>query len=268
MRVLCVDDEILQARHTAGLCAKLPDVEEALTFTGGREALDWLEANTADIAVLDIDLPDMTGLQLAARIRCLHPETKIIFLTGFQQYAVEAFKLRATGYLLKPVTEEELAEEIAYAAHGDHAENKDHVVIRTFGSFDVFVDGQLVTFKQKKCKELLAILVDRQGGSISRAEAVALIYEDRPYDRPLQKQFDAIVRSMRDTLREYGIEEIFELKHGRMRILPDRVSCDLYRFLSGDTDIVNTYRGEYMSSYAWADMMEAFVTSKSKLREE
>lgn len=265
MRILCVDDEVLLARNTADVCSKLPEVDEAVAFTKGREALEWLESNTADIAILDIDMPDMTGLQLAARIRSLYPETKIIFLTGFRQFAADAFKLRATGYLLKPVTEEELAEEIDYAMHGEHKKSNDRVVIQTFGNFDIFADGELVTFKQKKCKELLAILVDRHGGSVSRADAVSLIYEDRPYDRSMQKQFDAIVRFMRETLKEYGIDDIFEMKGGRMRICPEKVSCDFYQFLNGDIDAVNKYRGEYMSSYAWADMTEAFITSKSKL---
>ena len=91
-----------------------------------------------------------------------------------------------------------------------------------------------------------------------------MIYEDRLYDRPMQKLFDNVIRSMRDTLREYRIEDIFEMKSGQMRICPEKVSCDLYRFLDGDADAVNRYRGEYMSSYSWAYAMEGFATNKKK----
>ena len=266
MRIVCVDDEVLLAQNTAAMCRRFPDVDEAEALTSGREALEWFEKNDADIAILDIDMPDISGLQLAARVKTMHPDTKIIFLTGFSRFAVDAFKLRASGYLLKPVDEEELAKEIEYAAFAvdDKSRSKERIVIRTFGSFDVFADGRLVTFRQKKSKELLAILVDRQGGSISRPEAFALIYEDRQYDRQMQKLFDNVIRSMRDTLREYGIEDMFEMKSGQLRILPEKVSCDLYRFLDGDADAVNRYRGEYMSSYSWAEAMEGFATNKKK----
>ena len=265
MKIVCVDDEVLLAQNTAALCRSFPDVDEAEALTSGRQAFEWFEKNDADIAILDIDMPDISGLQLAARIKTMHPDTKIIFLTGFSRFAVDAFKLRASGYLLKPVDEEELAKEIEYAASGgDKDKSTERIVIRTFGSFDVFADGKLVTFRQKRCKELLAVLVDRQGGSISRPEAFAMIYEDRLYDRPMQKQFDNVIRSMRDTLREYGIEDMFEMKSGQMRICPEKVSCDLYRFLDGDADAVNRYRGEYMSSYAWAEAIEAFTTNKKR----
>ena len=262
MRIVCVDDEALIAQNTAALCRKLPYVEETVTLTGAKKALDWFEKNRAEIAILDIDMPGMNGLQLAARIRAASPETKIIFLTGYSQYAVDAFKLRVSGYILKPVDEDELAREIEYAVSTDHGKHDEHVVIRTFGGFDVFAGGRLVNFKQKKCKELLAVLVDRQGASVSRQEAFAVIYEDRQYDRPMQKQFDAIIRSMRDSLREYGIDDIFEMQRGQMRIMAEKVSCDLYRFLAGDADAVNSYRGEYMSGYSWASNMEGFITGK------
>ncbi|MBR0308373.1 MAG: response regulator [Mogibacterium sp.] len=264
MIIICVDDEALLAENTAATCRRLPQVEEAVAMTRGKKALEWFEQNYADIAILDIDMPDMSGLQLAAHIRMISPGTKIIFLTGFSQYAVEAFRLRASGYLMKPVDEEDLAKEIDYALHGDHKEHtgEEHVDIRTFGGFDVFVDGEMVRFRQKKCKELFAILVDRRGASISRTEAFAMIYEDRLYDRPMQKQLDSIIRYMRESLRAYGIEDVFELSSGQLRICPEKVSCDLYRFLDGDPEAVNSFKGEYMSAYPWAEAMEGILSGK------
>ena len=82
------------------------------------------------------------------------------------------------------------------------------------------------------------------------------------YDRPMQKQLDVIVRSMRDTLNEYGIGEIFEMNKGTLRIIPDKFSCDAYRFFDGDIDAVDAYRGEYMNSYSWASITESYMTWK------
>lgn len=152
---------------------------------------------------------------------------------------------------------------MAHALAGRKPATQARVEVRTFGGFDVFVNGQAVAFKYMKCKELLAYLVDRCGNSVTRAEAFAILWEDRLYDRSMQKQLNVYIRSLRATLREYGIEEIFELKGGRMRIIPERFSCDVYRFYEGDIDAVNAFRGEYMSSYPWANITEAFLTGKA-----
>ena len=195
-------------------------------------------------------MPDMNGIDLAKTIKLRHPGMKIIFLMSYPQYAVDAFHLHVSGYLLKPVDTDELAYEVNYALSDRIQEKPEPTVrLRTFGGFDVFASGKLVAFKLSKSKELLALLVDRQGLSQKRSEAFGILWEDRMYDRSMQKQFDVIIRSMRDTLREYGIEEIFEMKKGGLRVCPNLIDCDVYRFFDGDVDAFNAYRGEYMNAY-------------------
>jgi len=234
-------------------------------FTKAGDALSWLKEHAADIAVLDINMPDMDGLTLAAKIKESRPDTAILFLTGHAQYAVDAFRLHASGYLLKPVNKERLAEEVEYALLGRRQQKPPaHIAVQTFGEFDLWVDGVLVTFSRARAKELLAYLVDRKGNSITRANAFAVLWEDTLYDRPMQKQLDVIIRSLRATLKEYGIDEIFEMQSGAMRICPEKLDCDLYRFMEGDADAVNAYRGEYMNAYSWASLTEAYVDRINK----
>ena len=263
MRAICVDDEWKIVDFTAELCRQLPQMEAVEGFVRAGDALRWLEHHPADLALLDIDMPGMNGIELAREIKKLQPDMAIIFLTAFSEYAVEAFAVRAKGYLLKPITLERLREEVEYALSDRMPASQAHVEVQTFGGFDMFVDGRQIAFKYAKCKELLAYLVDRQGNSVTRAEAAAILWEDRPYDRPMQKQLDVYIRSMRSTLQEYGIEEIFELKGGSMRICPERFTCDAYRFYEGDIDAVRAYRGEYMTSYSWASMTEGYLTWKT-----
>ena len=134
-----------------------------------------------------------------------------------------------------------------------------HILVRTFGEFDVWVDGKPVSFSRAKAKELLAYLIDRQGSSITRANAFATLWENGVYDRSMQKQLDVVIRSLKDTLRDYGIEEILEVHRGSLRIRPEMIDCDLYRFFEGDVDAVNSYRGEYMNAYSWASMTESSI---------
>lgn len=262
MKAVCVDDERKIMEYTLALLKKQQLIDEAYGFVRSAEVLDWLKENEADIAVLDIDMPDMNGIELAERIKSMRPDTAIIFLTGYSEYAVQAFELHVSGYLLKPVSGDRLAAEIEYALADKKPAMNAHIVARTFGGFDLFVDGKAVSFKRSKSKELLAYLVDRQGNNTTRAEAFAILWENRMYDRPMQKQLDAIIRSLRDTLKEYDIEEIFELKGGNIRIKPELISCDAYEFFAGKADAVNSYRGEYMGSYSWASMTESYMTWK------
>ena len=259
MRAICVDDERIILEDTISLCLELPQIDEAKGFTRAADALTWLEDNDADLALLDIDMPGMNGIDLAAAIKQKRPETAIIFLTGYSEYAIEAFAVRASGYLMKPVTRDKLAADVAYALSGKRKTPTGHVVIKTFGNFDVFVDNEPVQFKMAKCKELLAYLVDKQGTSVTRSEAFAAVWEDRPYDRGMQKQLDVYIRSLRATLREFGIEEILEMHRGILRIVPERFVCDAYLFFKGDGDTVNSYRGQYMSAYSWASMTESLM---------
>ena len=122
--------------------------------------------------------------------------------------------------------------------------------------------GRPVAFKQAKCKELLAYLIDRHGASVTRREAFAMLWEDRMYDRPMQKQLGTIIRLLRATLTENGIAEIFELKSAAMRIIPDHISCDAWRYLAGDQYAVRAYRGEYMSNYSWAIFTEGYLEQR------
>ena len=259
MRVICVDDERLLMEDTVAMCSELPGIHEVQGFTSAAGALEWVDSHRVDLALLDIDMPDMSGIELALRIKNRSPDTAVIFLTGYAKYAVDAFAVRASGYLLKPVSKEALAADVAYVRSGKRGSAEQQVKITTFGAFEVYAKGQPVRFPMAKCKEILAYLVDKQGASVTRAQLASILWEDRLYDRKLQKQLDVYIRALRATLREAGIERIFEMWGGGLRAVPEEFECDAYRFFAGDQDAVNAYRGEYMSAYSWASLTEGMM---------
>lgn len=268
MRIVCVDDDPKALDSAVSLCRALGEEVEVEGFVSPKEALAYLKENVCDIAILDIKMPEMDGLKLAEKIKTVHPETSIIFLTNHPEYALDAYKLHVAGYIQKPLEAGRLREDVDYAlstryrqiAAFDKNRNPHvpHIRVHTFGEFDVYVDGEPVKFARAKAKELLAHLVDRQGG-VSRPEIFATLWEDGLYDRPAQKQLDVIIRSLRGTLDEYGISEMLDMQGGIIRIMPDRFECDLYKFLEGDMDTINSYRGEYLSEYSWASLTEAYM---------
>ena len=91
MRIICVDDEPLAVEYTVGQCRLLSQVSEVKGFTSAQEALDDLMIHPADVAILDINMPQIDGITLAARIKEAHPQTAILFLTAYKEYAFDAY---------------------------------------------------------------------------------------------------------------------------------------------------------------------------------
>ena len=75
MRAICVDDEPLAVEYTLRQLAHLPEISEARGFTDARAALNWLRGHPAELAILDINMPEIDGIALAARIKQLCPQT-------------------------------------------------------------------------------------------------------------------------------------------------------------------------------------------------
>ena len=239
----------------------IPEVDSVRSFDDPKEAVSWVLNDPQDICFMETEISGMKGAEAAEELREADPGMKIVFLTSDPGYALEAFRVHASGYLIKPVSQSDLSEEINFALSGGNHGRSKRVRIQTFGNFEVYVGSETVKFRRSRAKELLAYLVDRQGSTASRTEAFSMIFENDVYDRPRQKQFDVIVRSMKDTLSEYGISHIIEIERTGMRVVPEMVDCDLYRFQKRDPEALKSYRGEYMSSYSWSAPTEAYMTS-------
>lgn len=127
------------------------------------------------------------------------------------------------------------------------------VSIRTFGYFDVFVGDTPIAFRNKKSKELLALLVDRKGGYVSSEEAISFLWEDEPVNAVTLSRYRKVALRLKNTLEEYGISDVIETVDGKRRIIPERVKCDLYEYLSGGEEHVQLFKGSYLSNYSWAE---------------
>ena len=270
MNAICVDDEELVLFRTVSLVKKTKIFDQVFGFTEAKEALSSLDTEEASVALLDIDMPEIKGLELASRMKEKRPGIRIIFLTGYSEYAVDAYAMHATGYLLKPIGFNKLQAELNYAI-GNSGETKApepaqatrKVKVETFGFFNVLVNEKPVSFRRAKAKELLACLVDRKGQFVSRKDLFYILWEDDDYDRAKQKYFDTIIRSLKETLEEYGISDVFEVEKGMMRVVPEKIDCDLYRFLAKDRAALDSFRGEYMNSYSWAEETEGYLAMHS-----
>ncbi len=131
--------------------------------------------------------------------------------------------------------------------------NKGTVTIRTFGYFDVFVDDKAVAFRNKKSKELFALLVDRKGGFVTSEEAISFLWEDDPVNSVTLSRYRKVALRLKNTLEEYGISDVVEVVDGKRRIDTEKVQCDLYDYLSGKEEHASLFKGSYLSNYSWGE---------------
>ena len=127
------------------------------------------------------------------------------------------------------------------------------VVIRTFGYFDVFVDGVPIAFRNKKSKELFALLADRRGGFVTSEEAIGFLWEEEPVCPVTLSRYRKVALRLKNILEEYGIADVVESVDGKRRIVTEKVRCDLYDYLSGRPEYASLFKGSYLSNYSWGE---------------
>ena len=247
MIAIAVDDEPLMLGALTTAIRTSADISCVSDFTSCEDALDFLKNNPADIAFLDIHMRGMGGLSLAEKIVGLCPECRIVFCTGYEEYAIPAFKLHASGYLLKPVSAKDVQAEIDNIK-GIRQQQKP-LEVKCFGNFEVYAKGEKLTFKRSKTKELFAFLVDRNGAGVSVAEIGVALWENDE-EQKNQNYIHQLFRDLRQTLEAIGMEDIFERNNYLYSINPAKIDCDYFNHLkTGKPEFL----GEYMTQYSWAE---------------
>lgn len=265
MKIIAVDDETSALNIlTRAVNEAIPDCE-LRTFNRANDAIREIAEKDykPDVAFLDIEMPGMTGLDLAKILKTACPKINIIFATGFSEYAMEAIALRPSGYIMKPATKDKVLTELENLRNPpERTERSKPVFIQCFGDFEIFVNGEPIKFSRAKSKEMLAFLVDRQGAACSSAEIADALWEDGIYDRSRQKQLSVIRLDMMKSLKEAGVEDLVIKKKDVMYVKTDAFDCDHYMAIEGDVVMINKFMGEYMMPYTWAEETNALLTSK------
>ncbi|CAG67247.1 MULTISPECIES: LytR/AlgR family response regulator transcription factor [Acinetobacter] len=107
MRILICDDEPLAIGRLSRLVIQLGH-DVVATAQNGQQALELVDVYQPDVVLLDIQMPDMNGLLCAEQLSLMDPMPAIIFCTAYDDHALDAFKSKAQGYLLKPIAQPEL----------------------------------------------------------------------------------------------------------------------------------------------------------------
>lgn len=244
MNVMIVDDEkIVLSMETAIVRKALPDAELA-SFKSAAEAIDYADTHQIDIAFLDINMKGITGLELAKALQERNAKVNIIFCTGYSEYALDAYNLYASAYLMKPINEAAIQKAVSQLRF-PIAEKK-RVSALCFGNFEVLCDGEPIKFKNSRTKELFAYLIDRKGALLSTNEIMAAMFGDEDKGSYMRNMKADLIA----TFQQLGIENVLSQQRKQIGIHTNEIDCDYYSYLDGRTDL---FHGEYMTQYTFSE---------------
>ena len=257
MIAIAVDDEPLMLGALVTAIEESPDITEVAKFSDCEQALEFARANSVDVAFLDINMRGMGGLALAKMIVDARPECKIVFCTGYEEYAIPAFKLHASGYLMKPISAKDVQGEIDNIKGVRQREKP--LTVKCFGNFEVYAKDEKVVFKRLKSKELFAFLVDRNGAGMTAKQICAVMFPDDTDDGKNAAYLRQLVLDLKNTLKAVGADGVLCHETPCYRIDTGLIKCDYISYLeTGKPE----FHGEYMTQYSWAEQTCALLQFK------
>lgn len=253
MKVMLVENEPLAVEIFCYESKKLHDMEIVGVFNDADKAYSYAAKNPVDIVVLDVMTAEMSGMDLGTSLKEKNPKVKLIFITASHDDMQDALNLQADAYLTKPYSAASLKFSLEKVKQCVKKEPKKRIFAKTFGHFDLYVDNKPVMFHSAKAKELLAYLVDREGGTVCSDQIIGTLWEDRPNDEYTQNLCSKVVGTLRKELSKYQAEDLLVSHRGVRRIDTTLLDCDLYQLLRGEERAEEQYLGEYMMEYSWAE---------------
>ena len=247
MKVIYVDDEPMQIKNFCLTTEGMKRIDSLETFETGQDALEWVKEHSIDVAFLDIEMPVMNGIDLAKKLREINSNIRIIFVTAYAQYALDAFGVDAIGYLLKPYTSEDIEKQLKKAFYMRDIPKTD-IQIKTMPNLQIWVNGNPLVLGQTKQVELLAYFVHRGEEGVTKLDAMETLWSGYS----TESVYWTTMSRLKSLLDEAGISNLIISKGQAKCINMVIVDCDLYRMLNGDDTIIRNYKGQYLEEYVWA----------------
>lgn len=262
MRTLTVDDRKAVVSMMNRILERIDPKGEHVGLTNPLEALEAGQETVFDVAFLDVEMPEMSGIELAEKLQSIHERINIVFITGHQEYMPQAFALYASGYITKPVTEQAVRDVLAHLRFEIRKKAPELVRVQCFGNFEVFYEGRPVRFSRSKSKELMAYLVDRRGAICSVEMIISNLWPEEKADKTRKSMARTAVMELAAAFDNIGAENILIRESGGVGINVKRLDCDYYKYLEGDSQAIREFIGEYMTQYPLAAETRANLQKK------
>lgn len=254
MKIIVADDEVISLERLVNSIREVQPDAEIFDYSEPEDLLLFAQKNPCDVAFIDIELGTMNGLDVAKQLKIWNPKIKIIFVTAYDQHMLSAYRLRISGYLMKTAEKNVIVEEFENLRIPFMPEPEDKLVVTCFGNFEVFLNGERLSFERSETKELFAYLIDRKGSSVTSGELKAVLGKSLSDDKKTGNFLRKLKRDLVMTLKKAGVANVLQLGWNKYAVHPELIPCDYYDFLNNKPEGIRAYNGEYMSQYDWAEM--------------
>lgn len=216
MRAILVDDEKLALDHLQRMLEKdVGGVEIVGTYFDPHQVLSDVEALQPDVVFLDIHMPEINGLRLGEQLKEAVPDVKIIFVTAYDQYALQAFEIYALDYIMKPVQVDRLRQTVLRlkeedSSHKAFKADQAAPMICCFKQIRFRLSGkepQAVKWRTSKAQELFAFMLQYREQMIDRSHLMELLWPDFDEARAAQQLYTTIYH-IRQTLKNQGLDMV------------------------------------------------------------
>lgn len=231
LRVMIVDDEELSLKRLRRILSESGEVLDCQTFQNPLKAYEYARDNPIDIAFLDICMPEIHGMNLSRQLHELYEAMDIVFVTGYEEYALQAFDINATDYLLKPVSAERVRQALdKIQRRPRRREGLPMLEVRMFGGFKLVhpdPDRKALKLRSPKTEELFAFLLYKR--SVSREEIMDTLWSGFDGDKA-SNNLNSNLYYIRKAISESGLKVCLLADRKKVQIMENALTCDLYAF--------------------------------------
>ncbi|MCC2685037.1 MAG: histidine kinase [Paenibacillaceae bacterium] len=284
IRVAIVDDEENALNMLEILLSRCGNVHIAGKFTDAQEAVATIGRTPPDAVFLDIEMPELSGMEAARKLQSLVPQLQVVFTTAYAEYAVEAFEIDSLDYLLKPIKMERLQQSLqrieeAMATRAFPVQPDPMHHIRCMGGFTLYdADRKPLPWRTNKEKELCAFLVHHRGQPVSQEAIMEALWPESDAEKAKPYLYNC-TSLLRKKLQSSGLPAAIHTVNNGYCLEMNRIYCDVAE-LEQRIDVVQQgkesklsyqmerisalYQGSYMDlcDYTWAIGRQEQLTVK------
>lgn len=229
MKAILIDDEYYALQGLRMELEQIGGIEVVGIYENGKIALEELDVKKPDIVFLDIEMPGITGIELFGKLIDKKSDLKIVFITAYNHYAVQAFELNAVDYLVKPVQRQRLIKTIQRLSERIERKEK-NISIKCFRHFSILIDKIEINkgWRTKKAEELLAYLICEKGRFVSKEKIAEALWPDLDGEKSMSNLYLAYYY-IKKQAKNSGIIFPIESGRGKMCLKMDNMDCDIIK---------------------------------------
>lgn len=272
LKTILIDDEKPALKALEYQLKQYENIEIVGEFTKISEAIKKIHEENMNLVFLDIEMQNINGIEAAKKIISIDRNIQIVFVTAYDDYAVDAFEIEAIDYIMKPVLKRRLDKtinrienrfELIFQKNRERRENK----ILCFGNFEWINKAQAIKWRTAKTKELIAYFVHHRGRFVHKNKIIESLWEDKEIEKAV-KLLHTSIYNLRKALKIIGIEKGIIYSDEMYKLNVENVYCDLYEFdkivkeeigfeslqIEDLKKAASLYRGDYLqeNDYVWA----------------